>query len=136
MVSQDGRASEARATLYAAPPSRRLELRPHRADQRCGVLHSLGVRLTAHEAPPALLEPEARAQLLQRARHLSGPPPAGEGTRCELPAPLTILWSKRDGEACEVAPITVSGRQVLRPQLPRLDLCGVHLIPPDAAVPI
>src|SRR5438094_5515069 len=133
MVSQDGRASEARATLYAAPPSRRLELRPHRADQRCGVLHSLGVRLTAHEAPSALLEPEARAQLLQRARHLARSSPACEGARCEFPAPLTIPRSERDGEARVVAPVTVGGRQVLRPQLPRLDLCGVRLLPPDTA---
>src|SRR5438477_171699 len=93
----------------------------------------LVVRVAAHETPPALLEPEARALLLQRTRHLAGPPPAGEGTGCELPAPLTILGSERDGEACVVAPITVGGRQVLRPQLPRLDLCGVHLLPPDAA---
>src|SRR6266487_2385317 len=108
----------------------------HRPDQGCCVLHPLGVRLAAHEAPPALLEPEARTQLLQPARHLARPAPARERTGCESPAPLTVLGGKRDGEARVIAPITVGGRQVVRPQLPRLDLCGVHLVPPDAAVPM
>ncbi len=107
-----------------------LELCAHAADQRGCVTHALGIRLAAHEAPPALLEPETRAQLLQRARHLARPAPARERAGCELPAALTILRSERDGKACVVAPITVGGRQVLRPQLPRLDLCGVHLLPP------
>src|SRR5262249_40653344 len=94
------------------------------------VLHSLGVRLAAKEALAALLEPQARTQLLQRAWHIARPALVGKRAGGELCAALPIPRGEGHGEACVVAPIAVRGRQVLDPELPRLDLCGVHLLPP------
>jgi hypothetical protein len=108
----------------------RREVVAHRPDQGGCVLHSLRVGLPAHEAPAALFEPEAGAKLLEPARHLTRPPPVCERTHGVLPAALTIFRSKRHCEACVVAPIAVSGRQVMRPELSGLDLCGVHRLPP------
>src|SRR5438477_504745 len=66
--------------------------------------------LADHEAPPALLEPQAGAKLLEPSRDFTGPAPACERVGRHLATQLAVLRRKRDCEPRVVTPFAIRGR--------------------------